>query len=145
MSTATREDVRLRVVQAADELIAAVGYNRITIEDLANRAGIGKGTIYLHFRSKEEIALATVDRVVDFAYQEMKRIANEPGPAVERRRTHFAREAARALLVGTNSLLPYGLSRRDIDQLEEVKRDAERVIQFLLRALSQAPGDGDTR
>jgi AcrR family transcriptional regulator len=37
----------------------------MTVEDIAVEAGIGKGTIYLHFKSKEEVALSHVDRIVD--------------------------------------------------------------------------------
>ena len=34
------------------------------MDDLAREVGIGKGTIYLHFRSKEELALSHIDRIV---------------------------------------------------------------------------------
>jgi AcrR family transcriptional regulator len=37
----------------------------MTVEDIASEAGIGKGTIYLHFSSKEEVVLSHVDRIVD--------------------------------------------------------------------------------
>jgi AcrR family transcriptional regulator len=37
----------------------------MTIEDLAIDVGIGKGSIYLHFTSKEEIVLSHIDRIVD--------------------------------------------------------------------------------
>lgn len=31
------------------------GYRRVTIDELARRAGVGKGTVYLHWRSREEV------------------------------------------------------------------------------------------
>jgi AcrR family transcriptional regulator len=37
----------------------------MTVEDIAVETGIGKGTIYLHFSSKEEVVLSHVDRIVD--------------------------------------------------------------------------------
>ena len=43
----------------------ALGYRKMTMEDVAKEAGIGKRTIYVHFPSKEEVALASIDRVVD--------------------------------------------------------------------------------
>jgi AcrR family transcriptional regulator len=47
----------------------------MTIDDLAQAVGIGKGSIYLHFASKEEIALSHVDRIVERLKSELKTIA----------------------------------------------------------------------
>ena len=55
---AVREDISDLILDAADRLLARYGYRKMTIDDVAKEVGIGKGTIYLHFKSKEEIALA---------------------------------------------------------------------------------------
>jgi AcrR family transcriptional regulator len=44
-----------RILDTARELLLAWGYRRVTIDELARRAGVGKGTIYLHWRSREEV------------------------------------------------------------------------------------------
>jgi AcrR family transcriptional regulator len=41
-----------RILDAAAELLLRWGYKRVTIEDVAKHAGIGKGTVYLHFKSR---------------------------------------------------------------------------------------------
>ncbi|MCY9782660.1 TetR/AcrR family transcriptional regulator [Nocardiopsis sp. EMB25] len=51
-----------RILDAAGELLVSWGYPRITIEDVARRAGIGKGTVYLHFPTKEALFLVVVLR-----------------------------------------------------------------------------------
>jgi AcrR family transcriptional regulator len=61
VSSSTREIL----LDATDRLLAKHGYKRMTIEDLAKEAGIGKGSVYLHFSSKEEIALSHIDRIID--------------------------------------------------------------------------------
>lgn len=48
-----------RILDAAAELLLAWGYRKVTIEDVARRAGVGKGTVYLHWASKLEL-FATV-------------------------------------------------------------------------------------
>lgn len=53
------------ILDAADRLLARYGYKKMTIDDLAREAGIGKGTVYLHFRSKQEVVLSHVDRIVN--------------------------------------------------------------------------------
>lgn len=61
---AVREDIRDLILDAAERLLVRYGYKKMTIDDLAKEVGIGKGTIYLHFSSKEEIALARIERVI---------------------------------------------------------------------------------
>ena len=63
--TARREDIRDLILDAVDGLLARYGYRKMTMEDVAGEVGIGKGTIYLHFPSKEELVLAHVDRIAD--------------------------------------------------------------------------------
>lgn len=53
-----------RILDATERLLARYGYRKMTMDDLADEARIGKRTIYLHFPSKEEVALASIDRVV---------------------------------------------------------------------------------
>lgn len=81
---ATREDIRDVILDAADRLLARYGYKKMTVEDLAQEVGIGKGTIYLHFPSKEEVVLSHVDRIVERLKVRLQEIAQEPLPAAER-------------------------------------------------------------
>jgi len=64
-----------RILDAADRLLARYGYQKMTIDDLAREVGIGKGTVYLRFRSKEEIVLFRVDRVVRRLVEQLLAIA----------------------------------------------------------------------
>ncbi len=79
-------DVREAVLDAADELLGRYGYRRMTMDDVAKSAGIGKGTIYLHFRSKEELALSTIDRLVDRVVAQLEEQAAAETPAADRLR-----------------------------------------------------------
>jgi AcrR family transcriptional regulator len=51
-----------RILDTARDLLLAWGYRRVTIDELARRAGVGKGTIYLHWRSREEVFQAVSAR-----------------------------------------------------------------------------------
>jgi AcrR family transcriptional regulator len=52
-----------RILDAADRLLGRYGYQKMTVESLAREAGIGKGTVYLSFESKADVALACIDRM----------------------------------------------------------------------------------
>ncbi|GAA3742503.1 TetR/AcrR family transcriptional regulator [Micromonospora maritima] len=47
-----REDTRQRLFVAAVELIAEQGFSATTVDDIAARAGVAKGTVYYNFESK---------------------------------------------------------------------------------------------
>ena len=79
----TREDL---ILNAADRLLARYGYKKMTVEDLANEAGIGKGTVYLHFPSKEEVVLSHVDRIVRRLVEHLTAIAENDSTRPEQLR-----------------------------------------------------------
>ena len=81
---ASREDISDLILDAADRLLARYGYKKMTMDDVAKEVGIGKGTIYLHFKSKEEIALARVDRIVDRLNERLRAIADSNSSAADR-------------------------------------------------------------
>jgi AcrR family transcriptional regulator len=67
--------MRDRILDAAESLMSRLGYQKMTMEDIAREAGIGRRTIYLHFPSKEETALATIDRIVERLLARLEGIA----------------------------------------------------------------------
>ena len=60
-----QKSMRETILDATDQLLARYGYKKMTIDDLAKEVGIGKGSIYLHFSSKEEIVLSHIDRLIE--------------------------------------------------------------------------------
>lgn len=55
---------REEILDAATELFAEHGYSDAVTQALADRIGVGKGTLYRCFPSKQELFLAAVDRVM---------------------------------------------------------------------------------
>lgn len=55
-----KEDRPAEIVTAALEVFAARGFAGTRLEDVAARAGVSKGTLYLYFRNKEELFKAMV-------------------------------------------------------------------------------------
>ena len=52
------------ILDGGEELMAAVGYDAMTMEDLAARVGVSKATLYCHFHSKEDLAIHVLIRMV---------------------------------------------------------------------------------
>jgi len=81
---APKEAVKDAILDSTDRLLARFGYRKMTVEDIAAEAGIGKGSIYLHFSSKEEVVLSHIDRIVDRLRERLKEIARSDATAAER-------------------------------------------------------------
>ncbi len=64
-----------RILDAADRLLVRRGYRKMTVDDLARAAGIGKGTVYLSFESKADVALACIDRMSQRVLARLEAIA----------------------------------------------------------------------
>ena len=77
-------ETHARILDAAERLLGRYGYRKMTVDDLAVEAGIGKGTVYLNFRSKEEVVLGTIDRIIDAVCAEMETIAATNQSVAER-------------------------------------------------------------
>lgn len=77
---------REAILDATDRLLGRLGYQKTTIDDLAREAGVARRTVYLHFPTKEEIFLCSIDRVVDRLLARLREIATSGGPPADRLR-----------------------------------------------------------
>lgn len=60
-----REGTRLRLYRAAADLIAEQGYAATTVDAIAERAGVAKGTVFYNFRSKEALFAGLLDHGIE--------------------------------------------------------------------------------
>ncbi|MBD7978588.1 TetR/AcrR family transcriptional regulator [Serpens gallinarum] len=60
------ESPRGKLLQEAARLFRRKGYERTTVRDLANAVGIQSGSIFHHFKSKEEILRSVMEETVIF-------------------------------------------------------------------------------
>jgi TetR/AcrR family transcriptional repressor of nem operon len=54
---------RDQILDAATRLIHLQGYHCTSLDDVLKASGVGKGNFYYHFKSKEELGYAIIDRV----------------------------------------------------------------------------------
>src|ERR1051326_2728317 len=54
-------DKHQRILDAAIEVIAEHGFFHSRVAEIADRAGVADGTIYLYFKNKDELLMAAID------------------------------------------------------------------------------------
>ena len=60
----TAEERKEEILDVAEQLFAEKGFDNASTNDIINKIGIARGTLYHHFNSKEEILDAIVDRMI---------------------------------------------------------------------------------
>ncbi len=74
-------DKRQQILEAATKVFARLGLEKGRIEDIAEEAGVGKGTVYEYFRSKEELFEAIALGAVGEMMQMLDGLADTDMPA----------------------------------------------------------------
>jgi TetR/AcrR family transcriptional regulator len=72
------------ILDAAERLFERQGYAASTINAIAREADVATGSIYFHFKGKEEVYLALVERILDVNEQVVDEALAGGGPSIER-------------------------------------------------------------
>jgi len=84
VTTVKRKDIppqrRKQIIDAALELFAHSGYHGVTVDAIAQRAGISKGNLYWYFRSKQEIFQLLIDHIVERVFTLVAEIMESDEP-----------------------------------------------------------------
>lgn len=76
------EDRKKEILDVAEELFATKGYDHTSTTDILDRVGIARGTLYYHFRSKEEILDALIHRVIQDMVRNIHQAVSEQRGAI---------------------------------------------------------------
>lgn len=83
-TAAARGEKRPLILQAATEVFSERGFAAVTVAEIADRAGIGKGTVYEYFSSKEELLFAVFEWMNEGIAQRIRDLLAEDGTTHER-------------------------------------------------------------
>ncbi|MES2463040.1 MAG: TetR/AcrR family transcriptional regulator [Armatimonadota bacterium] len=70
-----RQETRTAILDAAERLLIYYGFQKMTMQDLADEAKIGVGTTYLHFKGKADVAVAVIERANQRYLEQFREIA----------------------------------------------------------------------
>ena len=130
-----------RILDAATTLLVRWGYRKTTIDDVAREAGVGKGTIYLHWKDKNDLFRAAISRE-QYRYSEdiKRRIAADPeGGFLHRVTTHamlatLSNPLMAAMIKGKSDIFNGFLGSYNRDVLNQLLGDTDTYIVQLQQA-----------
>ena len=139
-ATARGEATRRKLISAAEEEFGSKGFHLASVSSVTQRAGVGQGTFYLYFHTKEEI-FKTLVREIGHALR--KQVAESMAP--HKNRLHAER-------AGLDSFLQFAESRPGLYRIvqeaqfvdEPVFREYyERIARGYTLGLAAAVGTGE--
>ncbi|MCK6554718.1 TetR/AcrR family transcriptional regulator [Candidatus Binatia bacterium] len=140
-------DARARLLKAAEARFRRFGFKRTTVEDITLDAGTGKGSLYLHFPSKQAIYLAVVEASLEAFVEKATAAVRGAGDAPQRLRRlvevtaeHYGNdELLHASLFGGDELVEGEVSRR------AAALQRTRMRALLAEALRAGQREGSVR
>jgi len=133
-----REDA---ILEATHELLAQKGFVAMTMDDVAQRVGIAKGSLYQHFKSKEELLAAVLISFMDRISTFIENLPSKQSP-IDRLKQTYRRAIELRFQQGFPDLFNAKLSVKDVliknapyvassdrmwDALERLFDDAKRA------------------
>jgi AcrR family transcriptional regulator len=70
-----REVRAMLIMDAAEEVFIEKGYHDASMDEIAARAGVAKGTLYQHFPGKEDLVFALIERALELFAQAVEQAA----------------------------------------------------------------------
>jgi TetR/AcrR family fatty acid metabolism transcriptional regulator len=117
-----RQERERLILRAAEDLLLEKGYHDTSMEEIAARVGISKGTVYLHFSGKEEMVFALLA-------QRMARYEQTMGEILDSARAPAAK--LRAILEYVYSGSPNDGLQRHVQLMTAIFRDPELRTRLL--------------
>lgn len=75
---------RDKIIQASLKIFVKKGFFKTQMEDIAKEAGVAKGTLYLYFKSKEELFASFFENIFNQAFSDIEKIKNMPVNAIDK-------------------------------------------------------------
>jgi AcrR family transcriptional regulator len=141
------ETVKEKIIDEAIKLFLANGFVGSTVADLANTAGVAKGTVYWYFKSKNDILSGILERFEsEFLDALIEKVNNYDGDFFHKFKlfyrftTEFARDN-RGLLLVYNTLLAEIVGGFSIEE-QKMKAIQRRYNQFVEKLLDEGKREG---
>lgn len=77
-------DKRKEIISAAIDVFAKKGYNKSNIMEVAEKAGVATGTVYLYFKNKDDLLLQSMKTMMDVNLAEIKKKVSVEKKAIDK-------------------------------------------------------------
>ena len=137
------------IIDAATELFAHKGFNGTAASEIATKAGVAQGTVFHHFKNKENLLISICDELVQDYVQGILRSAEGPGTGwdalerVLRFSMDFLKKRANSISVAFRET---GGIRTDAEEVQNYfKEMMMKIITVIEECIHRGQSDGSIR
>ena len=145
-----KEDARERIINESLQLFLSKGFAGSTTNELVTLAGVSKGSLYWHFKSKEDILCTILDQYQAEFIEHIARIVdNSDGDFANKFKkfykftSEFGRDNWKLLLVFTKLLMEFAGTDTELEK--RMKSLNERYSRIIEKLLEDGINDGSVK
>ena len=71
------DERKVQIINAAEDVFAKKGFDEARMDDIAEETGLSKGTLYLYFKSKDNLIIAILDRIFQREYRQLENLEQD--------------------------------------------------------------------
>ena len=132
-------DTRSAILDVAQDMVQRQSISGVSFQELANRIGIKKGSLYYHFESKDDLAVALLER----ATSEMKESFERGKSKSPLERLNYFLNIYLYHIIPTEKLCPGGAFAGEWGKLSSsVKAQVNRLIDTQAKGVSEILTEG---
>ncbi len=77
------DERKTQILNAAEEVFTKKGFDNARMDDIAEKTGLSKGTLYIYFKSKDDLILSILDRMFQLEFRQLDALQLDEGEAAE--------------------------------------------------------------
>lgn len=139
---------KAQIIQGAQEVFTQKGFDDARMDDIAQQTGLSKGTLYLYFKSKDEVILAILDRMFQLEFRHLRGQNLDEGTATEamgRLTDLVAKDMASFLTLAPIVYSFLALAFRNRSVKRALKEYINRFVGLLLPVIQRGIAFGEFR
>lgn len=77
------DERKTQIINAAEDVFTKRGFDEARMDDIAEETGLSKGTLYLYFKSKDDLIIAILDRMFQREFTQFEKLDLDEQSAVD--------------------------------------------------------------
>jgi AcrR family transcriptional regulator len=77
------DERKSQILNAAEDVFTQKGFEEARMDDIAEETGLSKGTLYLYFKSKDDLIIAILDRMFQREFRQLENLDQDATSATE--------------------------------------------------------------
>ena len=131
------------VLASAESLFVQRGYHRTSVDEIATKAGLTKGAVYVHFKDKQDVLLVLLRRAEERVLVPILQDLEDPGTDPEQKLVNYVHNWARVAIEERNTMfLPILMSFEFQGTGDPIEQAIDSMYERTYAALASVIEDG---